>query len=849
MNKIIGFFKDNKRNLTKSLFILFVIVFVLHNSFAQLDSVDFDQLKFIARSTSNKALFLFFILGILAVSFTSIYDFLITTYLGLRLNKFTLFNISFLANTINNLSGLGTLTGASIRVMMFKQSENKDEDVVKYNLLLIPATGIGLSIMALFSLFNFKELVFFLSKSIFLTIGFILFLIFIPVYFNLEKLFNHFSRKIHFDTEESNLNIKLQLILGSLLEWLLAFFLIYTLAIYFGYSKSIFTLLTIFSLSSIMGIVSLLPGGIGAFDLAMFIQLKSLNLAAENILAILIMYRIFYYLLPTFISIVSTLLVQSRREEKLLDFPKLKLFINKTSSLTNILLSILIFTSGTVLLLDGLFSSVMKDPSIDLSKINLLIKFSYHIQVAVGLLLLGIGSQIRHKVRGSYYTTLFLLSIGALILFTTGFSYFEALYLSLVFVLLIMSKSSFHRESVPRTPVKTFFNSTIFIIFILIYTKTAKIIFTSIIHKENIIQLEHNTALGLAISYGIPLLVYTIYQFNKKTIYTDDKFFKFEEVRFKAFLEKYPGNLMTHLGFLKDKYIFYSEKEDLLIQYEIKDDLIIVLGDPIGDMDNLDKGFVEFIKFADKYGYKTCFYEVGENFLPFYHDYGYHIFKLGETGIVKLDDFDLEGSKARDFRNILKRFAKDGYEFKIVKGQDLDDSLYLKLKNLSDAWLGNRKEMRFSLGFFDRDYIARNDIGILQDMESGKVIAFTTMMPAYDQQSISIDLMRVVDRPPNNTMIYLILNLMLHYKDLGYTIFNLGMAPLSNVGTSRKSHTGEKIAHMIFEYGNFFYGFHGLRNFKNKFKPDWEARYLIYEDISLLPHTFISITRVIHSEK
>ncbi|KAF6616310.1 DUF2156 domain-containing protein, partial [Paenibacillus sp. EKM208P] len=45
----------------------------------------------------------------------------------------------------------------------------------------------------------------------------------------------------------------------------------------------------------------------------------------------------------------------------------------------------------------------------------------------------------------------------------------------------------------------------------------------------------------------------------------------------------------------------------------------------------------------------------------------------------------------------------------------------------------------------------------------------------------------------------------------------------------------EKLARLVFQYGGHFYGFQGLRRFKDKFKPQWEPRYLAYPASVFLP--------------
>lgn len=843
------FFSKNNKQILKTIFILIIIAIIFYTGVNEIKSIDFNQTKDILSSLPISYLLLFFIVGIISISLISLYDFLICNYLNLNLKKSTIFKVSFLANTINNLSGLGGLTGATIRTLLFKNSTDEKEDLINYNLLLVPSTGIGLSVLTIFSLINISYIVAIVKESIFLGISIVAFLVFIPIYFNIEKIFKYITKKdITMDRER--LYLKFKLILASSIEWLFAFLLFFLISRAFGLDVGAYKLFIAFTLASIAGILSMLPGGVGSFDLLVILQLQNFNCDLESTLAVLIVYRIFYYLIPIILSVLLALIGQHKNKGGFLKFPKLKKFIKKTSPITGILLSILILISAVILLLDGLFPSFLLDRSLKINPLtNVYFRLSDHLQVAVGILLIGASYDIRHRLKKSYNFTLSLLILGAILLFIKDFSYIEASYLFLVFILVYISKDSLYRESVPRDFAKNLFHFTLLLIGIFIYTRSSIGIIRVSFKNHDLKLINFDFFKGLVISYGIPILVFIFSNRNELTIFDDSRFETFNEEKFDNFISKYNGNLTTHLAYLKDKYVFYSSNNDFFIQYEIKGKLVVALGDPIGDLKSFNAGLEEFLVFIDTYGYISAFYESSEEFLPFFHDYGYRFFKLGETSLISLDDFTMEGSKARDFRNVISRFTKDGFVFEIIKKGSLSSDDFNSLKDLSDIWLGDRKEMRFSLGFFDLEYLNHSDIAVIKNKDTGKLIAFASLMPAYDDESISIDLMRIINNPPNNTMVFLILNLLLYYKDLGYKVFNLGMAPLSNVGTTKKSHKEEKLAHFLYEYGNFFYSFQGLRNFKNKFKPNWESRYLVYEEYSQLPYVLMEVTSIIHSEK
>jgi phosphatidylglycerol lysyltransferase len=71
------------------------------------------------------------------------------------------------------------------------------------------------------------------------------------------------------------------------------------------------------------------------------------------------------------------------------------------------------------------------------------------------------------------------------------------------------------------------------------------------------------------------------------------------------------------------------------------------------------------------------------------------------------------------------------------------------------------------------------------------------------------------------------------------------MAPLASVGESMYAYRGEQLARWVFLKGSHFYGFQGIRRFKDKFDPEWEPRYLAFPQNSLFLKLIIQVTRMI----
>ncbi len=90
----------------------------------------------------------------------------------------------------------------------------------------------------------------------------------------------------------------------------------------------------------------------------------------------------------------------------------------------------------------------------------------------------------------------------------------------------------------------------------------------------------------------------------------------------------------------------------------------------------------------------------------------------------------------------------------------------------------------------------------------------------------SLDLMRSSHGAPASIMEYLFIKIMLWGKSQGYRWFSLGMAPLSGLEARELAHLWNRMGAFMFQYGESFYNFQGLRHYKEKFYPEWKPKYL-----------------------
>ncbi|MFH0781382.1 MAG: phosphatidylglycerol lysyltransferase domain-containing protein [Pseudomonadota bacterium] len=90
------------------------------------------------------------------------------------------------------------------------------------------------------------------------------------------------------------------------------------------------------------------------------------------------------------------------------------------------------------------------------------------------------------------------------------------------------------------------------------------------------------------------------------------------------------------------------------------------------------------------------------------------------------------------------------------------------------------------------------------------------------------------------------IGLMLWGQEQGYRSMDLGMAPLSGLDNRAFAPLWNRVGAVVFQHGEHFYNFEGLREYKQKFKPIWSPRYLACPGgLLALPHILVKISALI----
>jgi phosphatidylglycerol lysyltransferase len=282
-----------------------------------------------------------------------------------------------------------------------------------------------------------------------------------------------------------------------------------------------------------------------------------------------------------------------------------------------------------------------------------------------------------------------------------------------------------------------------------------------------------------------------------------------------------------------DKHYFFYEQA--FVAYGVAGNTALILDGATGNPEDFDNLRRQFLDFARLNGWTVAIIHADPAEAKAWQQFGLNRIFIGSEAVVNCQEFAESTIRNKHFRYVANKAAKGGLHFDLWQ-PPLSQEQIAELRKVSDAWLrhGGRREYGFLMGYFDSDYLANCQVAVLQRQgsETGdarEVIAYANLIPTFKDDMASFDHMRFTPGLSNVAMHFLLRGLVMHLYDDGVRTCNLGLAPLSKLDEQIDKSISERLLLTIKRLGSRYYSFAGLEQFKGKFAPDWEPRYLLYQ--------------------
>ncbi|WP_198010795.1 bifunctional lysylphosphatidylglycerol flippase/synthetase MprF [Kaistia granuli] len=575
-----------------------------------------------------------------------------------------------------------------------------------------------------------------------------------------------------------------------------------------------------------LGVASHVPAGLGVFE-AVIIAVVGRTASVDEVLSALILYRVIYYGLPL---LAASALVTGLEVQRAASGAQASRVLRAGAQLSPRVLAALTFAMGAVLIFSGVTPA--SDQRLDLLSGLLplpIVEGAHFLESVLGLGLIAIAHGLAHRLDGAWWAAVTAAGAAVLLSLLKAIAISESIALALLFIALLATRREFNRPASllhqRLTPGWYLAIATV------IVTALAVMLFVyADVDYSNQLwwQFEFSqeaprslrALLGVVIAAG-SIAAWSLLRPSKGKTGRPKPEEVAEAVRILEG-QPYPDANLVRMG---DKTLLFSDDRRAFIMFGRQAHSWVALFDPIGPRDAWPGLIWQFVEMARAAGGRAVFYQVMPENLALYADAGMRAFKLGEAAQVDLEGFDLKGAKRAGLRHAFNRSQREGLSFEYLEPGEVAGSID-DLEAISNRWLAEHRarEKRFSLGAFERGYVMSQPAAVVR--REGRIVAFATVMTTETKEAATVDLMRFDPGVPAGAMEYLFVCVMLHLRALGYRWFDLGMAPLAGLSESPAAPMWHRLGRAVFEHGERFYNFHGLRAFKAKFQPEWHPRYM-----------------------
>ncbi|MGE4607254.1 MAG: bifunctional lysylphosphatidylglycerol flippase/synthetase MprF [Myxococcota bacterium] len=589
------------------------------------------------------------------------------------------------------------------------------------------------------------------------------------------------------------------------------------------------TFVAIFLACQVLGLLSAVPGGLGVFE-SVAVPLLSPYVPTSDVLAALLVWRIVYFAVPVVLALSAMGLLEALQHRDFFRRGRV-LFAQLAPVVVPRLFAAGALFAGLSMLLSGLLPGSEAPLQWFRERgAGVLLDLGHLWLVVSGVVLLLLVRGLMERVEGARSASLVLLATGAAAAGMRGAHPWLAIALALTALALWRCGKYFERRgslslaALPGAVLAVCATVLAAGLWLALFSH-GSVGYAHALWLDFGSDAEASRALRGAAGLVLAAGMVGFWRWTRPADPTLALVSAAESARAEALVAASP-RASARLALLGDKHFLFADGDRGLLMYGVSGRSWVAMGDPLGEPSAGEELVWALRERSHRYAGSPVFYEVGAECLPLYLDLGLSLHKLGEEGRVPLVDFSLEGSARKGLRQTLRRCEREGCSFEVLPA-GASEHCFDELEAISRAWMAgkNTREKGFSLGAFQRDYLARLPLALVR--REGRVVAFADLWTGAEGSEVSPDLMRFdPSTAPASVMEYLFVQLMLWGRAEGYESLSLGMAPLSGLSSDPLAPAWSRVGAAIFRHGEHFYNFQGLRSYKQKFSPVWEPRYL-----------------------
>ena len=294
-----------------------------------------------------------------------------------------------------------------------------------------------------------------------------------------------------------------------------------------------------------------------------------------------------------------------------------------------------------------------------------------------------------------------------------------------------------------------------------------------------------------------------------------------------------------------DKSYFFASDGRAMIAYGYLGGFALGSGDPIGEDGSVPLVVDEFMDHCRLHGWQPAFLAARESDAPFYAERGFRSFYLGDEAIVDCRAFDLDTPGMGPVRQSVRRIEV-GHRYQLLTEAEAGTDLAAQLNHISHQWRQGEDERGYTMAMSQGVGHTDPDRLLAVAWEPGpdgveRPVGFLRLIPVGHAggpygAGYTLDLMRRLPSASNGLIEFLIARTVTELDQRGVARLSLNFAAFSRLLDDDIQHNRtDRMLRRVADLLNPYYQIRSLREFNEKFQPEWLPRVLIYADPADLP--------------
>jgi lysylphosphatidylglycerol synthetase-like protein (DUF2156 family) len=481
------------------------------------------------------------------------------------------------------------------------------------------------------------------------------------------------------------------------------------------------------------------------------------------------------------------------------------------------------------------------------------------LSVAIGLGIIGVARGLSRGKRRAWTCAVFLFALAAVVHLVHGPDPISVLLSVAMVLALIWFRTDFRAKGDPGSLTQAIVFVPVYLLFVFVFTSitlfaerkhitpdlsfwgNVETAYLGLIGLDGPYTFHRNlfhdffeTALLVIGIAGLLTLLYLVFRtFVQAEPPTPDRRRHAEQI-----VRRWGDDTLDYFSLRRDKNYFFSADGQSLIAYLYVRGTAMVAADPIGPPASEGRTIDEFLSFCAERGWRVAFFAVREADAELYRERGMHVIYLGDEAILRLANFSLEGAERKAVRAAVKHVEKK-HTFELMAENEASPELVAELNEISEEWRKGAPERGFTMELGEEVEGTSSDfvLAVARARDGGRVEGFLRFVPVYgDEPGYSLDLMRRRPESTNGMTEFLIAKAAVALGARGFKRLSLNFAAWGRLlDSAEDAGLAGRLQRLMAKGLNPFFQIQSLRDFNQKFGPEWVPRSIVIDELSDMP--------------